>query len=86
MENKTNKAQEVENYEERADFKREEAEGSAHEGAQYPSRKDVLVSRGYTPDETETPDKDEEASDVETPANDLHGSLHGRWNVTGDKQ
>jgi len=52
--------------------------GAHHDGSEFPSIEDELQARGETAD-GDVPAKDGVASDAETPAEELHGSLHGNW-------
>jgi hypothetical protein len=86
MANKDAKTDAVENFEQRRDYMRKESAGSHHDGSEFPSSDDVLDVRGEGEgDRAAVPPKDGDASDAETPAEELHGSLHGRWTATDER-
>jgi hypothetical protein len=80
--------EDVQTYEEQKEFKRAESAPSHKDGQEFPSSDDV--SRGgegaLANPETDLPDDDGHASDVEESPDQLHGSLHGRWNASGEAE
>jgi hypothetical protein len=78
----------VEAFEERKEYMRKESEGAYHDNSEFPSSDDIAGQRGdgTNAEPSDVPGKDEVASDAETPAEELHGSLHGRWTATDEKQ
>jgi hypothetical protein len=88
MAKKDTKRADVENFEDRKEYMHDESLGAAHEGSEFPSTDDVLSDRGEGEAgmNGEVPPKDGVASEAETPAEELHGSLHGRWSATNDGQ
>jgi hypothetical protein len=71
-------------YDKRRDQIREESATARHDGAEYPSAEDVAGERGERTSADPAPRKDGVASDSEAPADELHGSLHGRWNKSDE--
>ena len=83
-----NIADDQQTYEEQKRYKREESSPSHKDGQEFPSSHDVATAGdgALRTADTELPDRDGAASDVEeTPAR-LHGSLHGRWNASGEAE
>lgn len=81
------KTTDAKTYEERKEFIREESSPSHKDGREFPSSDDVVAGSGGLSDpETDVPDTNGRASDVEDTPGKLHGSLHGRWNATGEAE
>jgi hypothetical protein len=80
--------EDVQAYEEQKELKRAESAPSHKDGREFPSSDDVaLRSEGaLTSPSTDVPDKGGRASDVEESPDRLHGSLHGRWNASGESE
>ena len=66
-------------FEKTKDLKEKQATPPHRDPQEFPSSEDVTGNAGRGVD---VPKKDEEASDSERSPDELHGSLHGRWNAT----
>ena len=83
-----NTTDDVTAYEELKELKRAESAPSHKDGQEFPSS-DQIETAGegaLAAPETDVPPEDGRASDVEESPDRLHGSLHGRWNASGEAE